>query len=124
LLADRRVSFRSQSWAVTCCEPRIAGADLIVVHRACRARRRSGALWAWDPFRLILALTYEAALMTESIELNAEKWEWFKHLARRSPGQRKPPAQIRSTLLQLRLLEEKRDGVLSATSRAETCSSS
>ena len=48
-------------------------------------------------------------------ELTPLEWEWFKQLARTHPAKRAPPVAVRRKLLELKLLEEKRGGVLGPT---------
>jgi hypothetical protein len=50
-----------------------------------------------------------------AVELTPEEWEWFKHLARLRPLDRRPPRDIRRKLLELKLVEEGRGGGLAPT---------
>jgi hypothetical protein len=50
-----------------------------------------------------------------TLELTADEWEWFKHLARPKPHNRAPPKHIEQRLLALNLLEAKPGGVLMPT---------
>jgi hypothetical protein len=49
------------------------------------------------------------------MELTAEEWDWFKHLARVAASSRTAPAAVRRRLLELKLLEEKPGGTLAPT---------
>ena len=52
-----------------------------------------------------------------AIQLTAVEWEWFKQLARSRLVNRTPPKDIRRKLVELNLVEEKRDGGLGPTAQ-------